>query len=86
MKFMPLESYQKMIQLECPDGQEKHSDGPASGPKVSASRCSLEFEKFQNSFSDTETTSNHLDALRLHPDAAQRTPNQNCKRSSKAYK
>jgi hypothetical protein len=68
-----------MLQLECPDSQEKHSDGLPSGWKVSASGRSPEFEKFWNSNSDTEIASNR-------PDAAQRTPNQNYKSSSKAYK
>jgi hypothetical protein len=33
-----------------------------SGWKMSGSERYLEFEKFQNSFSDTETASNRLDA------------------------
>jgi len=64
-----------MLQIFYLEGQDECSDRPASGMKVSVFGCSLEFEKFQNSFSDTEIASNRLDALRLHTDAVQRTLN-----------
>jgi hypothetical protein len=47
-----------MIQLGILKGQEKHLDGLVFGLKLSASERSLEFEKFQISFSDTKTASN----------------------------
>jgi hypothetical protein len=50
-----------MIQLDYLDDQKKHSNGLASGWKLSASERSPKFEKFQNSFSDIEVASNRLD-------------------------
>jgi hypothetical protein len=49
------------------DGKTKHLDGPESGWKDQASGRSPEFEKFQNSFSDTETV-DRLDPQDCSPD------------------